>query len=99
MYIEKKVIIPILYLNDINGDNYNNHLYFDSLFNKYNLEIFNNNNIDIMYNNYITDIKDNSILIDNLIEKKIKSQMIFNILIKKYLKCNKITFLIITELL
>ncbi len=32
-------------------------------------------------------------------EKKIKNQIIFSSFIKKYLKCNKITFLIITELL
>jgi hypothetical protein len=32
-------------------------------------------------------------------ENKIKNKVIFNNLIKNYLKCNKITFLIITKLL
>jgi hypothetical protein len=52
-----------------------------------------------MYNTYIFNIKNNNILIDDLIEKKIKNQIIYYNLVKKYLKCNKITFLIITELL
>jgi len=105
LYMEKKIILPIFFLNDIDKEeiilnkNTKEIISFDSLFNKYNIEIFNDNNINLIYNTYIYNIKNNKILIDALIEKKIKNQVIFNILIKKYLKCNKITFLIITELL
>jgi hypothetical protein len=99
--------LPICYLNDIDKDNeetnqvkkIKNLVYFDSLYNKYNIEIFNGNNINLIYNTYIFDIKSNKIHIDDLVEKKIKNQIIFYNLMKKYLKCNKITFLIITELL
>jgi hypothetical protein len=101
IYIEKKIILPIFYLNDISveNDNEKNIIKFDSLFTKYNVEIFNDNHINLIYNTYIFDIKNNNILIDDLIEKKIKNQIIFYNLKKKYLKCNKITFLIMTELL
>ena len=103
LYIEKKIILPICYLNDIDIENNENNeiklISFDSLFNRYNIEIFNGNNINLVYNTYIFNIKNNKILIDNLIEKKIKNQVIFYNLMKKYLKCNKITFLIMTELL
>jgi hypothetical protein len=101
LYIEKKVILPLFYLNDINtNENENNNIiYFDSLFNKYNIEVFNGNNINLIYNTYLLNIKNNDILIDNLTEKKIKNQIIYYNLVKKYLKCNKITFLIMTELL
>ena len=107
IYIEKKVILPLFFLNDLNKDleevnnsnNNSNLIYFNSLYNKYNIELFNGNNLSLIYNTYIYYIKNNKILIDDLIEKKIKNQIIFYNLIKKYLKCNKITFLIITELL
>jgi hypothetical protein len=104
LYIEKKVILPIFYLNDINIEtNENlkkkNDIYFDSLFSKYNIEIFNDNNINLICNTFILNLRNNGILIDNFIEKKIKNQIIFYTLKKKYLKCNKITFLIMTELL
>jgi len=102
IYIEKKIILPLFFLNDLNKnveEINNNSIYFNSLYNKYNIEIFNGNNINLTYNTYISYIKNNKILIDVLIEKKIKNQIIFYNLIKKYLKCNKITFLIITELL
>jgi hypothetical protein len=107
IYIEKKIILPLFFLNDLNKDlekinnseNKDNLIYFNSLYNKYNIEMFNDNNISIMYNTYIYYIKNNKILEDVLIENKIKTQIIFYNLIKKYLKCNKITFLIITELL
>jgi hypothetical protein len=104
LYIEKKVILPIFFLNDRDKDNEElkqgkNLIFFDSLFNKYNIEIFNGNRINLIYNTYILNIKNNQILIDNSTEKKIKNQVIFYNLMKKYLKCNKITFLIITELL
>jgi len=103
LYIEKKVILPLFYLNDknieYNNNKENKNICFDSLFNKYNIEIFNDNNINYIYNTYIFNIKNNNILIDSLIEKKIKNQIIYYTLKKKYLKCNKITFLIMTELL
>jgi hypothetical protein len=105
LYIEKKIILPIFFLNDKNNEDLNKEkknkdlVYFDSLFNQYNIEIFNDNKINLIYNTYIFNIKNSQISIDNLVEKKIKNQIIFNNLIKKYLKCNKITFLIITELL
>jgi hypothetical protein len=109
IYIEKKMILPLFYLNDLNknleknyeenSDNIKDLLYFNSLYNKYNIELFNDNNINLTYNTFIYYIKNNKILVEDLIEKKIKNQIIFSNLIKKYLKCNKITFLIITELL
>jgi hypothetical protein len=107
LYKEKKIILPICYLNDIDKDNeeinqvkkIKNLVYFDSLYNKYNIEIFNGNNINLIYNTYIFNIKNNKISIDDLVEKKVKNQIIFHNIMKKYLKCNKITFLIITELL
>jgi hypothetical protein len=103
LYIEKKIILPICYLNDIdienNENNENKLISFDSLFNRYNIEIFNDNNINLAYNTYIFNIKNNKILIDDSIEKKIKNKIIFNNLVNKYLKCNKITYLIMTELL
>jgi len=107
LYKEKKIILPVCYLNDIDKDNeetnqvkkIKNLVYFDSLYNKYNIEIFNGNNINLIYNTYIFNIKSNKIYIDDLVEKKIKNQIIFYNLMKKYLKFNKITFLIITDLL
>jgi hypothetical protein len=112
LYIEKKIILPIFYLNDLtinvqeddeindsDVDNIKEYVSFDSLYNKYNIEIFNGNNINLIYNTFIYDIYNNGILLENSIEKKIKNQVIFNNLIKNYLKCNKITFLIITKLL
>jgi len=107
IYVEKKIILPLFFLNDLNKEleeinnkeNKENLIFLNSLYNKYNTELFNGNNIYLMYNTYIYYIKNNKILIDDLIEKKIKNQIIFYNLIKKYLKCNKITFLIITELL
>lgn len=114
IYVERKVNIPIFYLNDRNEteediarkeemhtnqiENVKDLIYFDSLFNRYNIEVF-NNNIHSMYSTYIYNIKNEKILIDVSLEKKIKNQIIFYSLIKKYLKCNKITFLILTELL
>jgi hypothetical protein len=109
LYIERKIILPIIYLNDliinvqeeddINDSNIKESISFDSLYNKYNIEIFNGNNINLIYNTFIYDIYTSGILLENSIEKKIKNQVIFNTLIKNYLKCNKITFLIITKLL
>jgi hypothetical protein len=100
LYIDKKVILPLFYLNDIDSDNNINNdiIRFDSLFNKYNIEIFNGNNINLIYSTYLLHIRNNNILIDYSTEKKIKNQIIFSNLIKRYLKCNKITFLIITKL-
>jgi hypothetical protein len=118
LYLEKKVILPLFYLNDINieeeeeeeeEDEHNDEnqqdnnkkiaLVFNSLYNKYIIEVFNDNKINLEYNNYIYNFKNSEILIDDSIERKIKNQVIFNNLIKQYLKCNKITFLIITKLL
>jgi hypothetical protein len=110
LYIEKKVILPLLYLNDRDNDeNLNENedvdenlntdiICFNSLYNRYNIEIFNGNDINLDYNTYINDLKNNNIIIDSLIERKIKNKVIYYNLVKKYLKCNKITFLIITEL-
>jgi hypothetical protein len=69
IYIEKKIILPIFYLNDISveNDNEKNIIKFDSLFTKYNVEIFNDNHINLIYNTYIFDIKNNNILIYYLI--------------------------------
>jgi hypothetical protein len=71
LYIEKNIIIPIFFLNDIDMDkkneeynnvkNLNSLIYFDSLFNRYNVEIFNNNNINVIYNTYISNIKNDEI--------------------------------------
>jgi hypothetical protein len=72
---------------------------FNSLYNRYNIEIYNDNNINLIYNNYINNIKYRKVELDSSIENKIKNQLIFYFIIKKYLKCNKITFLILTELL
>jgi len=110
LYLEKKLILPIFYLNDkdIDMDEIKEEeegvdkeplLYFNSLYNRYNIEIFNGNNINLTYNTLIYNLKDNEVIIDSVIENQIKTQIIFYNLIKKYLKCNKITFLIMTELL
>jgi hypothetical protein len=107
IYIEKKIILPIFYLNekeieenDSNKvDDIKNLISFNSLFNRYNIEIYRNNNINLIYNTYLYSIKNDNIILDSLVEKKIKNQVIFNYLIKNYLKCNKITFLVLTELL
>jgi len=112
LYLEKKIILPIFYLNDKDVDmeeiikeednkeeEKNPILFFNSLYNRYNVEIFNDNNINLAYNTLIYNLKDNEIDIDTLTENQIKNQVIFYHLIKKYLKCNKITFLIMTELL
>jgi len=105
IYVEKKMILPLFFLNDFNIDEecaiegVKNLVYFNSLFNAYNVEAFNGNNINLTYNTLIYYIRNNKILIDDLIEKKIKNQIIFYNIVKKYLKCNKITFLIITKLL
>jgi hypothetical protein len=114
LYLEKKIIIPLLYLNDKDIEESEIEvfkkekekekekeplLFFNSLYNRYNIEIFNDNNINLTYNTFIYNLKDNEVIIDSLTENQIKNQIIFNILIKKYLKCNKITFLIMTELL
>jgi hypothetical protein len=119
LYLEKKLILPIFYLNDKDIDididetvkeedkkeedkkeeNKEPILYFNSLYNRYNIEIFNGNNINLTYNTLIYNLKDNEVIIDSEIENQIKNQIIFYNLIKKYLKCNKITFLIMTELL
>ena len=99
IYVEKKMILPLFFLNDSKDSNLQNLISFNSLFSLYNIEIFNGNNINLAYNTYISHIRNNGILFDDFIEKKIKKQIIFYNLIKKYLKCNKITFLIITELL
>lgn len=111
LYVEKKVILPLFFLNDKNEsdivvidknasqiENVKELIYFNSLYNRYNIEIF-NNNIHLIYNTYIYNLKNNKISVDNVLEKKIKTQIIYYNLIKKYLKCNKITFLILTELL
>src|ERR1700759_4028723 len=114
LYLEKKLILPVFYLNDkdieMNEDFIKEEekeeeedkkkvdkdpvLYFNSLYNRYNIEIFNDNNINLTYNTLIYNLKDNEVIIDTLIENKIKNQIIFYNLLKKYLKCNKITFLI-----
>jgi len=118
LYLEKKMILPIFYLNDKDENENENEnideiikeedkteedkdpvISFNSLYNRYNIEIFNDNNINLIYNTLIYDLKDNAINIDISTENQIKNQIIFYHLIKKYLKCNKITFLIMTELL
>jgi hypothetical protein len=116
LYLEKKLILPLFYLNDKDEnkdentdeiikeeekieDDKNIVISFNSLYNRYNTEIFNDNNINLIYNTLIYDLKDNEINIDISTENQIKNQIIFYHLIKKYLKCNKITFLIMTELL
>jgi hypothetical protein len=72
---------------------------FNSLYNDYCNYIF-KNEINLIYNDYIYLIKKNKILFDaNIVENKIKHQIIFYFLVKKFLKCNKITFLILTKLL
>ena len=111
LYVENKVILPLFFLNDKNEadivvldknasqvKHVKELIYFNSLFNRYNIEIF-NNNVHLTYNTFIYNLKNNKILIDNILEKKIKRQVIHHNLIKKYLKCNKITYLILTELL
>jgi hypothetical protein len=113
IYVEEKIIIPLFYLNerskyveeedDTETDSINhisnvrNLITFDSLYEKFNIEVF-RNNIDLMYT-YIYNLKNNNEDIDESIEKKIKTQVIYYNFIKKYLKCNKVTFLIITKLL
>jgi len=85
IYVEKKMILPLFFLNDFNIDEecaiegVKNLVYFNSLFNAYNVEAFNGNNINLTYNTLIYYIRNNKILIDDLIEKKIKNQIIFYI--------------------
>jgi len=111
IYVEEKIIVPLFYLNERNGNedadedtdtinhinNVRNLITFNSLYEKFNIEIF-QNNIDLMYT-YIYNLKNNNDEIDASIEKKIRAQIISYNIIKKFLKCNKATYLIITKLL
>jgi hypothetical protein len=115
IYIEKKIFLPIFYLNEVDIEEeeeeeeeideeneniaINNNITFNSLYNKYYTEIFNGNNINLEYNTCIYEIESNNRLIERSLENKIKNRVIYYNLLKKYLKCNKITFLIVTELL
>jgi len=83
-------------INHIN--NVRNLITFNSLYERFNIEAF-SNNVNLIYNTYIYNLRNNELEIDESTEKKIKSQIIFNNFLKKYLKCNIITFLIMTELL